>query len=249
MTIVDKVLKLVQPDPGTHARTPLLEVELFDEGPRDATVLLLLHRWPDDPSTWAAVSPTLNAAGFRTVAPYLRGFGGTRFHHDTTPRTGTQRPIVVQHRGQRDGMRPSFGVAILRARPRLPRRPPLIAPDLVPAHVSRNLRRAPPGKPSTGDAAQQRVPDRLRQSVVGEEPGKYRREDHEHVDGIKRQSRDDAQSDRACRARRTEAHPGSGQPDTEGWPDRDVHDRTRQDRGQEVVVGVERARPTKTAPI
>ena len=73
---------------GTRAETALLDVELFDEGPRDAPVVLLLHGWPDDPSTWARVSPALNAAGLRTVAPYLRGFGGTRFRDRATLRTG-----------------------------------------------------------------------------------------------------------------------------------------------------------------
>ncbi len=71
-----------------HVRTALLDVALFDEGPRDGPVVLLLHGWPDDPGTWAAVSPTLNAAGLRTVTPALRGFGGTRFLDASTPRTG-----------------------------------------------------------------------------------------------------------------------------------------------------------------
>jgi pimeloyl-ACP methyl ester carboxylesterase len=39
----------------------------------------LLHGWPDDPTTWDQVSPALTAAGFRTIAPWLRGFGPTRF--------------------------------------------------------------------------------------------------------------------------------------------------------------------------
>ncbi len=87
MTIIDRVLEMVRSEPGTRAQTPLLDIELFDDGPRDAPVVLLLHGWPDDPSTWAKVSPTLNAAGLRTVTPYLRGFGGTCFHDTATPRT------------------------------------------------------------------------------------------------------------------------------------------------------------------
>lgn len=81
-----------------RAKTALLDVELFDEGPRDAPVVLLLHGWPDDPSTWTAVSPTLNAAGLRTVTPSLRGFGGTRFRDGATPRTGNSETEVRTRR-------------------------------------------------------------------------------------------------------------------------------------------------------
>jgi pimeloyl-ACP methyl ester carboxylesterase len=50
----------------------------------------LLHGFPDDPKAWAAVSQGLSAAGFRTIAPYLRGFGATRFRRPETPRSGQQ---------------------------------------------------------------------------------------------------------------------------------------------------------------
>ena len=89
MTIIDKVFgQSKNARTSMLIETPLLDVEVFNEGPRDAPVVLLLHGWPDDPSTWAAVTPTLNAAGLRTVTPYLRGFGGTRFRDEATPRTG-----------------------------------------------------------------------------------------------------------------------------------------------------------------
>lgn len=68
--------------------TSLLEVEVRTAGPADGTVVLLLHGWPDDATTWDGVAPRLNEAGFRTVAPMLRGFGGTRFLSAETPRTG-----------------------------------------------------------------------------------------------------------------------------------------------------------------
>ncbi len=71
-----------------RVETAVLDVACLDCGPRDAPVVLLLHGWPDDPSTWAKVWPKLNAAGLRTVTPYLRGFGETRFRSDATARTG-----------------------------------------------------------------------------------------------------------------------------------------------------------------
>jgi pimeloyl-ACP methyl ester carboxylesterase len=50
--------------------------------------VLLLHGWPDDATTFADVAPSLQAAGFRTFAPWLRGFGKTSFHSDETMRSG-----------------------------------------------------------------------------------------------------------------------------------------------------------------
>ena len=50
--------------------------------------MLLLHGWPDDATTWAEVAPALNAAGLRTVTPFLRGFGDTRFRATDILRSG-----------------------------------------------------------------------------------------------------------------------------------------------------------------
>ena len=68
--------------------TDHLSIDYRDAGPRDAPVVLLLHGWPDDASTWDEVYPRLNAAGLRTIVPTLRGFGKTRFLDAETPRTG-----------------------------------------------------------------------------------------------------------------------------------------------------------------
>ena len=46
-----------------------------DCGPVDAPVALLLHGFPDDSSLWVGVLAPLVAAGFRIIAPDLRGFG------------------------------------------------------------------------------------------------------------------------------------------------------------------------------
>jgi pimeloyl-ACP methyl ester carboxylesterase len=69
-------------------RTSCLEVAFEERGePRVGTVLLL-HGWPDDVRTWDCVVGRLVPAGYRTVAPYLRGFGPTRFLDAATPRSG-----------------------------------------------------------------------------------------------------------------------------------------------------------------
>ncbi|MER8039440.1 alpha/beta fold hydrolase [Streptomyces hydrogenans] len=50
-----------------------LDAEVSGEGP----AVLLLHGFPDSHVLWRHQVPVLNAAGFRTVAPTLRGFGGS----------------------------------------------------------------------------------------------------------------------------------------------------------------------------
>lgn len=58
--------------------TDMLSIDYLDDGPREASVVLLLHGWPDDRSSWDAVAASLRTAGFRTIVPSLRGFGATR---------------------------------------------------------------------------------------------------------------------------------------------------------------------------
>ena len=65
-----------------------LDLAYEDTGPRDGTVVLLLHGWPDDATTWTVVASQLNDVGFRTVIPTLRGFGESRFIEPTALRSG-----------------------------------------------------------------------------------------------------------------------------------------------------------------
>jgi len=73
----------------THliAQTQQLLIGYEVQGPVGGPPLLLLHGWPDDVRTWDAVATPLASAGWRTVAPYLRGFGPTRFWDSSVPRT------------------------------------------------------------------------------------------------------------------------------------------------------------------
>jgi pimeloyl-ACP methyl ester carboxylesterase len=51
-----------------------LVFDVDDSGPLDGPVVLLLHGFPADRSCWDGVTPGLNAAGFRTLAPDQRGY-------------------------------------------------------------------------------------------------------------------------------------------------------------------------------
>jgi len=69
-------------------RTPLLETAYLTAGPDSGFPVVLIHGWPDDARTWDRVTEAMAAAGLRTIAPYLRGFGPTRFLDGGTPRSG-----------------------------------------------------------------------------------------------------------------------------------------------------------------
>lgn len=60
-------------------KTDSLHLAYEDSGPPKGIPVLLAHGWPDSPRTWDAVLPTLHAAGYRTLVPYLRGFAPTEF--------------------------------------------------------------------------------------------------------------------------------------------------------------------------
>ncbi|HEX9889602.1 MAG TPA: alpha/beta hydrolase [Nitriliruptorales bacterium] len=44
-------------------------------------VALLLHGWPEDGTAWRRVAPLLTSAGYRVVAPDLKGFGRSEAPH------------------------------------------------------------------------------------------------------------------------------------------------------------------------
>ena len=71
-----------------YVRTSLLNIAYEERGPADGLPVILLHGWPDDARTWDGVCTRLTAVGFRTITPYLRGFGPTRFLEDSTMRSG-----------------------------------------------------------------------------------------------------------------------------------------------------------------
>ena len=66
-----------------------------NRAPPSGPPVLLLHGWPYDIHSFVEVAPILAAAGFRVIAPYLRGYGTTRFLSSETPRNGQQSVVAV----------------------------------------------------------------------------------------------------------------------------------------------------------
>lgn len=54
-----------------------LRFRCLADGPQDGPLALLLHGFPEGAESWGAQLPALAAAGYRAVAPDLRGYGGT----------------------------------------------------------------------------------------------------------------------------------------------------------------------------
>ena len=60
-----------------HYLRSALRFDVLDSGPRDGEAVVLLHGFPQQPSTWDAVAEKLNTAGLRTLVPTMRGYTAT----------------------------------------------------------------------------------------------------------------------------------------------------------------------------
>ena len=69
-------------------KTTRLSIEYLEWQPTAARSVVLVHGWPDAARTWNPVAQLLAAAGYRVLAPSLRGYGETQFLEASTPRSG-----------------------------------------------------------------------------------------------------------------------------------------------------------------
>jgi pimeloyl-ACP methyl ester carboxylesterase len=69
------------------ATTPRLEIAYEERNPGASGTVVLVHGFPDDVRTWDPVLRLPAFAPHRTIAPWLRGFGATRFLDPASPRT------------------------------------------------------------------------------------------------------------------------------------------------------------------
>ena len=60
----------------------------FTDGPEDGPLALCLHGFPDTAHTWRHLLPSLASAGFRAVAPFMRGYAPTSVPADGLYQTG-----------------------------------------------------------------------------------------------------------------------------------------------------------------
>jgi pimeloyl-ACP methyl ester carboxylesterase len=73
----------------------VLNVGYAEAGPSDGRAVLLLHGWPYDIHAYDDVASRLAGEGYRSIIPYLRGYGTTRFRSEETLRNGQQSALAV----------------------------------------------------------------------------------------------------------------------------------------------------------
>jgi pimeloyl-ACP methyl ester carboxylesterase len=73
----------------------VLNVGYTEAGPANGPAVLLLHGWPYDIHSFVDVAPFLASAGYRVIAPYVRGYGTTRFLSGDTMRNGQQSAVAL----------------------------------------------------------------------------------------------------------------------------------------------------------
>ncbi|MEC5191473.1 MULTISPECIES: alpha/beta fold hydrolase [unclassified Arthrobacter] len=71
-------------------KTPVLDIGYESAGDPGGTPVILLHGFPYDVRAFDDVAPILAGQDAFVLAPYLRGFGPTRFLKETTIRSGQQ---------------------------------------------------------------------------------------------------------------------------------------------------------------
>jgi pimeloyl-ACP methyl ester carboxylesterase len=74
-------------------QTPVLDIAYQESGNAQGFPIVLLHGFPDDIHAFDNVAPPLAKAGYRVLAPYLRGYGPTRFRDPSAPRVAEQAAI------------------------------------------------------------------------------------------------------------------------------------------------------------
>jgi pimeloyl-ACP methyl ester carboxylesterase len=76
------------------AQTPVLNIGYEESGDASGFPVILLHGFPYDVRSWDGVTPLLAEAGYRVLAPYLRGYGPTSFRDPAAPRMAEQAAIA-----------------------------------------------------------------------------------------------------------------------------------------------------------
>lgn len=86
---------MAQPQTSTRSvQTLVLDIGYQESGSVRGVPIVLLHGFPDDALAFDAVTPALANTGHRVLAPYLRGYGPTRFRDPAAPRMAEQAALA-----------------------------------------------------------------------------------------------------------------------------------------------------------
>jgi pimeloyl-ACP methyl ester carboxylesterase len=103
-------VRMASPRPQ-RVRTATLDIAYEASGRENGTPVVLLHGFPDDPRAYDGALDGLDALGCRVLAPWLRGYGPTRFLDPATPRSGQQAALGTDLLAFLDAL--GIGAAIL----------------------------------------------------------------------------------------------------------------------------------------
>ena len=104
---------------------PAVQLRALTWGPADAPIALCLHGFPDTAYSWRKVAPALVDAGWRVVAPFMRGYVPSSLPSDGSYHVGALMDHALgYYRGIIRGSRPPAQYAELHehwlSAPRLP---------------------------------------------------------------------------------------------------------------------------------
>lgn len=85
-------------------KTASLTIAYEQHGPESGEPVILLHGFPYSPRAYEEIAPPLAAKGYRVIAPYLRGYGPTRFNSAQTLRSGQQAALAQDLLDLMDGL-------------------------------------------------------------------------------------------------------------------------------------------------
>lgn len=77
----------MQPD-TIDVATPAVQLRVLSWGPQDAPIALCLHGFPDTAHGWRKLAPLLVDAGWRVVAPFMRGYAPSSVASDGSYHVG-----------------------------------------------------------------------------------------------------------------------------------------------------------------
>ena len=78
---------MLEPD-TIDVATPAVQLRVLSWGPEDAPIALCLHGFPDTAYGWRKVAPMLVDAGWRVVAPFMRGYAPSSLPKDGSYHVG-----------------------------------------------------------------------------------------------------------------------------------------------------------------
>lgn len=81
--------------PLKQVKAGVLNIGYAEAGPDNGPPVILLHGWPYDIHSFADVAPLLTSAGYRSIIPYLRGYGTTQFLSSDTIRNGQPSAVAT----------------------------------------------------------------------------------------------------------------------------------------------------------